>query len=676
MRRWPPWRINERAAGALEKERAAQKMASAWRDYPGRSTIPDLDESALAPFRSESPQERSLRDLYAPQDEAYSFYAALRRTSDGGGWDKRPLFFVVPELTGKRRWMVACRHLPGIGTAGFQIAANWGQQKIVAPLAATWLDPDQAVLSLETAAMAQEYGHSAMMRSLALPGWSLRLRFRPGSAPDERARREARQEVFGIVSLTALLLLGLFLFWRQATFEARLARMRQDLVDSLSHTLKTPLARVRLLAENLQQGWVNNEAKRAEFLQTIVNESDRLDAVIRRLLDVARIESGEKVFQLRPQPLAPLLHEAARRFSSRYGGDVSLRLDIDETLPMALADGEVLGEAVEELLTDARNIPGRRRSSYCVCAGSAAGRQSRSKTTALEIRWRERCRLFAEVFPLRRAPRGCHGRQRAGIIFGGAHGACPSRPGAGAQPLAGVAAAFPCSFRWRKKMATILLIEDDPVLIEGLREAFTFHDHRLFAAGNGVVGLRLLAECRPDLAIVDVMLPGPDGFEVCRQLRDRRPDLPVIFLTARGGESDKLLGFASGGDDYLTKPFSMAELLARVQAVLRRSEARSVECSIRAGTALIDFAGFTVRHGDAEYTLTPKERDILKLLLENPGRVFSRDEIARPGPGRRVCARCQDGATTSILKLRDDRGRPAAPPPYPSLHGAGYKFVP
>jgi DNA-binding response OmpR family regulator len=225
-------------------------------------------------------------------------------------------------------------------------------------------------------------------------------------------------------------------------------------------------------------------------------------------------------------------------------------------------------------------------------------------------------------------------------------------------------------------MAAILLVEDDPVLVEGMREAFIFHDHRLFAAGNGPLGLRLLEECRPDLAILDVMLPGADGFAVCRQLRDRRPDLPVIFLTARSNESDKLLGFASGADDYLTKPFSMAELLARVGALLKRCEARSRPAPLRAGSALIDLEGFTVRRGDDEYALTPKERDILKLLVENPDRVFSRDEILDRVWGEEYSPVAKT-VDNFILKLRamieDDPRRPRH---ILSLHGAGYKFRP
>jgi signal transduction histidine kinase len=201
-----------------------------------------------------------------------------------------------------------------------------------------------------------------------------------------------------IVALTALLLLGLVLFWRQATFEARLARSRQELVDSLSHTLKTPLARVRLLAENLQQGWVSGEEKRSEFLRAIVAESDRLDALIRRMLDLPGPEGKARAFDLRSRLLAPLLEEAARRFCGRHGGTVVLSLELDRSLPPARVDAGMLAEAVDELLGNAVKYAGP--------GGRFALRLRRSgRRAAIEVeddgpglRWRDRRRLFTRYF--------------------------------------------------------------------------------------------------------------------------------------------------------------------------------------------------------------------------------------------------------------------------------------
>ncbi len=225
-------------------------------------------------------------------------------------------------------------------------------------------------------------------------------------------------------------------------------------------------------------------------------------------------------------------------------------------------------------------------------------------------------------------------------------------------------------------MAEILLIEDDPLLVEGLLNAFTFHGHHLRVAGDGVSGVESAREHPPELVLLDVMLPGPDGFEVCRRLRAGRPDLPVIFLTARGPESDRLLGFAAGGDDYVTKPFSVAELLARVSALLRRSKKTLPGGTVRVEGVVVDLDGYTVRRGEKETPLTPKERDILALLACSPDRAFSRDEIIDRVWGDEYSPTPKT-VDNFILKLRalieED---PREPRHLLAVHGRGYKFRP
>lgn len=225
-------------------------------------------------------------------------------------------------------------------------------------------------------------------------------------------------------------------------------------------------------------------------------------------------------------------------------------------------------------------------------------------------------------------------------------------------------------------MAEILLVEDDPLLVEGLQNAFTFHGHRLRVAGDGISGVALAQEQRPDLAVLDVMLPGPDGFEVCRRLRQSWPDLPVIFLTARGQESDRLLGFAAGGDDYVTKPFSVAELLARIAAVLRRAGRILPGGTVRVGGAVVDLDGYVVRRGEDEAALTPKERDILALLVGSPERAFSRDEIIDRVWGDEYSPTPKT-VDNFILKLRAlIEPDPREPRHLLAVHGRGYKFRP
>ncbi len=124
-------------------------------------------------------------------------------------------------------------------------------------------------------------------------------------------------------------------------------------------------------------------------------------------------------------------------------------------------------------------------------------------------------------------------------------------------------------------MNKILIIEDDPTIVEGLEDTLAFHDYDVFTAGSGKAGLALFKKETPHLVILDVMLPGVDGFQVCKKIKQLNKNMPVIMLTAKAMENDKLLGFELGADDYITKPFSIKELVARVKAVLKRSVAAS-----------------------------------------------------------------------------------------------------
>src|SRR5579863_9486244 len=126
-------------------------------------------------------------------------------------------------------------------------------------------------------------------------------------------------------------------------------------------------------------------------------------------------------------------------------------------------------------------------------------------------------------------------------------------------------------------MAKILIVEDEPNMVSGLRDNFQFEGYEVLTAADGVAGLQTALSESPDLVLLDVMMPRMSGLEVCKQLKSKRPSLPVIMLTARGQEVDKVVGLELGADDYVTKPFSIRELLARVKAVLRRSKANAGE---------------------------------------------------------------------------------------------------
>jgi two-component system KDP operon response regulator KdpE len=177
---------------------------------------------------------------------------------------------------------------------------------------------------------------------------------------------------------------------------------------------------------------------------------------------------------------------------------------------------------------------------------------------------------------------------------------------------------------------TILVVDDEPRLLRLVREVLQAVGYRVIAAGDGKAALELLAIEQPDLVLLDILLPrGVDGYEVCRRIREFS-EVPVIMLTARAREADKLEGFDAGADDYLTKPFSSKELLARVRAVLRRSkhpEEVRAEASFVCGALSIDFSQRRVFFESSEVLLTPTEYDLLRELATNANRVLLHEKL-------------------------------------------------
>ncbi|MGE5344154.1 MAG: response regulator transcription factor [Candidatus Omnitrophota bacterium] len=227
-------------------------------------------------------------------------------------------------------------------------------------------------------------------------------------------------------------------------------------------------------------------------------------------------------------------------------------------------------------------------------------------------------------------------------------------------------------------MHKILIIEDDRLIVDGLQDTLLFHDFDVVTAGSGKEGLAVFQKEKPDLIILDIMLPGVDGFEVCKKIKQINRDVPIIMLTARSQENDKLLGFELGVDDYVTKPFSVKELVARVGAVLHRSHptAKTPDDTVGVGTAKIHFKNFTVTREGIEYPLSPKESEILKLLIAHPDEVIDRNRVIDIvwGDTYDPSPRTIDNF---ILKLRTKIETDPKNPEYiQTVHGVGYKFRP
>jgi DNA-binding response OmpR family regulator len=179
---------------------------------------------------------------------------------------------------------------------------------------------------------------------------------------------------------------------------------------------------------------------------------------------------------------------------------------------------------------------------------------------------------------------------------------------------------------------TVVVVEDEELIATSLAARLRAEGFEVGIAGDGPSGVDLCRRLLPDVVVLDVMLPGFDGYEVCRRVQADRP-VPVLMLTARDSETDVLLGFGIGADDYVTKPFSPREVVARVQALLRRSDRAAVseaapeESSLEVGTLEVDLAGHRVRLGGDEIRLTPTEFALVEHLARRPGVVFSRERL-------------------------------------------------
>lgn len=231
-------------------------------------------------------------------------------------------------------------------------------------------------------------------------------------------------------------------------------------------------------------------------------------------------------------------------------------------------------------------------------------------------------------------------------------------------------------------MPKVLVVDDEVNIVELIKFNLQKENYKVISASDGITGLALAQDNYPDLIILDIMMPGKDGFEVCRALRGnaRTASIPIIMLSARGEVVDKILGLEMGADDYMTKPFSPRELLARVKANLRRMDYMSKQPSSD-GEKEIRFQSFVIRPERYEaifdgnrLDLSPKEFEILMLLASNPGRVFSRDALLEKIWGFDAVRETRT-VDVHIRYLRQKVERDPANPEYiETVRGVGYRF--
>jgi DNA-binding response OmpR family regulator len=225
-------------------------------------------------------------------------------------------------------------------------------------------------------------------------------------------------------------------------------------------------------------------------------------------------------------------------------------------------------------------------------------------------------------------------------------------------------------------MSRIVIIEDDPAILRGLADNLKFESYEVHTASDGEAGYVLIKEKKPDLIILDLMLPKLSGYEVCRKARDEGITTPIMMLTARGEEGDRVLGLDLGADDYVTKPFSVRELMARVRALLRRANPSNASPDeLRFDDVVIDFRSYEARKGDQTLEMTRKEFGVLRLLASRPGEVVTRDELLNEvwGLENYPTTRTVDNHIATLrAKLENN---PSEPRHLLTVHGVGYKLA-
>jgi DNA-binding response OmpR family regulator len=222
----------------------------------------------------------------------------------------------------------------------------------------------------------------------------------------------------------------------------------------------------------------------------------------------------------------------------------------------------------------------------------------------------------------------------------------------------------------------ILIVEDDPHIRFGLEELLRAEGYEVAVCERGDQALAAVSRHRPALVVLDVMLPGLSGYDVCKELRSAQVNVRILMLTAKGQELDKVIGLDLGADDYLTKPFGLRELIARVRALLRRQSDTNEACSFQIGESVIDPRRLSITRSDTEESLTARELKLLQLFHRHPGEVLSRDRLLNEGWGINYygTTRTLDQVIVQIRRKLGDNG--SEPRLLLTVHGVGYKLVP
>ena len=407
--------------------------------------------------------------------------------------------------------------------------------------------------------------------------WDVFARHRAGSleAVVSRTRRRNLAVTAGVLLLLAATLAALLRYTRRAQ---RLAELQMEFVAGVSHELRTPLTVIHTAAYNLQGKLAANPAQVEKYGALIQRESGRLKELVEQALQFAGAQAGRVVQQLDPLSVEAAIDEAveASRAAIEASGCV-FEKEIQGGLPAVLGDPVALPRALHNVLATPPSTARKANGSACSHPWSERAAMPwwkfawRTADPAFRRRSRTRVRPVFPRAARRQGPgaRGRPGPQPGQQNRGGARG----RHHGEEQPMKGTefTVRLPLApWRNRNVSARILLVEDEPGLVVTLSDLLTAEGYAVESASDGITGLARAGEEPFDLMVLDVMLPGKNGLDVCRELRGRGKDLAILMLTAKTQLADRVVGLKLGADDYLTKPFEPPELLARIEALLRR----------------------------------------------------------------------------------------------------------
>ena len=533
-------------------------------------------------------------------------------------------------------------------------------------------------------------GPAAAQVRLARHGWRLVLAHATGSldAAVERARRRNLWLSFGILGVLGAGVVMVVVTGRRA---ANLAAQQMDFVATVSHELRTPLAVIRSAAQNLSAGVVPEPERARRYGELIEEEGRRLTEMVEQVLEYARLTGGPPASPRQPLDVAELAHavaESCRPLCQERGVVLELSAEGPAT-GLRRRGGPAPGAAQPDHECPHARRRGRLgwRDGGPGCRAKASGSPRRPRSRARH-RWggfRARVRAVLQRAAgdrrtgARQRPRpeprqaggGSARRENRGGVAprtgSRLHGVPAGSRGGG--PAVTTVAPPPRAKR-------ILLVEDEPGLVLTLSDRLWAEGYEVAAATDGPNGLARASNERWDLILLDVMLPGQNGFEVCRELRRRGIETPILMLTARGQVIDKVLGLKLGADDYLTKPFDMMELVARVEVQLRRSAPAGHSGSdLRFADVVIDTRRAEVRRGGVVLELSAREFLLLKYFVEHRGEILSREQLLNEVWGYHAMPSTRT-VDVHVAWLRQKIEPNTRHPQYIlTVHGLGYRFL-